>query len=95
MAYLRKRHPLYFINDKLCEKQVTDLIGRLIYRIKQKEELEGSTRKKNTRQKAASKENVIIKDWKQEDLADRAKAMLDGLDDDDDEIESDSNAGPK
>ena len=32
--YLQKRHPLYFINDKLNQTQVTDLLQRLIYRVK-------------------------------------------------------------
>lgn len=40
MKYLQKRHPLYFINDKLRMDQITDLIERLIYRVKQKETLE-------------------------------------------------------
>lgn len=40
MKYLQKRHPLYFINDKLRMDQITDLIERLIYRVKQRETLE-------------------------------------------------------
>jgi len=33
--YLKKRHPLYFTTGKLNEKQITDLINRLKYRLKQ------------------------------------------------------------
>jgi centrosomal protein CEP19 len=35
--YLRKRHPLYFIADKISPEQITDLIERLKYKIKQLE----------------------------------------------------------
>jgi len=39
IKYLQKRHPLYFINNKIRQDQIVDLIERLIYRVKQKEEL--------------------------------------------------------
>ena len=41
MRYLEKRHPLYFYNDKFKRDQVTDLIERLIYRVRQREEING------------------------------------------------------
>jgi len=33
--YLRKRHPLYFIGNKVSVEQITDLINRLKFKIKQ------------------------------------------------------------
>ena len=35
IEYLRKRHPLYFIAHKLSVEQITDLINRLKFKIKQ------------------------------------------------------------
>mmetsp|Transcript_42576 Transcript_42576/g.40833 ORF Transcript_42576/g.40833 Transcript_42576/m.40833 type:complete len:141 (-) Transcript_42576:623-1045(-) len=37
IEYLKKRHPLYFTTDKLNIKQMTDLINRLKYKLKQKQ----------------------------------------------------------
>ena len=37
IKYLEKRHPLYFLNSKMQNDQVTDLIKRLIFRVKQME----------------------------------------------------------
>ena len=34
IKYLQKRHPLYFMNTKLNMEQITDLIKRLIFRVK-------------------------------------------------------------
>ena len=34
IKYLQKRHPLYFINDKMPMDQIIELIKRLIYRVK-------------------------------------------------------------
>ena len=39
MSYLQKRHPLYFVQHKISEDQIVDLIKRLIYRLGQKEEM--------------------------------------------------------
>ena len=50
IKYLQKRHPLYFIDGKIRADQITDLIERLIYRVKQKEELTG--KKKEDKQPA-------------------------------------------
>ena len=33
--YLRKRHPLYFMANKISEEQITDLVNRLKFKIKQ------------------------------------------------------------
>ena len=35
LAYLEKRHPLYFINRKLSKEQIRDLIKRLKFRVGQ------------------------------------------------------------
>ena len=35
IEYLKKRHPLYFIADKVNEEQINDLINRLKFKIKQ------------------------------------------------------------
>jgi len=35
IEYLRKRHPLYFIANKVSVEQITDLINRLKFKIKQ------------------------------------------------------------
>ena len=37
LKYLEKRHPLYFLNAKMRNDQITDLIKRLIFRVKQQE----------------------------------------------------------
>jgi len=47
MTYLQKRHPLYFVPTTMNKEQVTDLLNRLIYRLKQKEELQASAKKEN------------------------------------------------
>ena len=41
IRYLQKRHPLYFIDGKIRADQITELLERLIYRVKQNEELTG------------------------------------------------------
>ncbi len=33
--YLKKRHPLYFIAQKVSEEQITDLVNRLKFKLKQ------------------------------------------------------------
>jgi predicted transcriptional regulator len=35
IEYLSKRHPLYFIANKISQEQITDLINRLKFKIKQ------------------------------------------------------------
>ena len=35
IEYLQKRHPLYFIANKVSAEQITDLVNRLKYKIKQ------------------------------------------------------------
>jgi hypothetical protein len=32
--YLRKRHPLYFMTDKIHEKQIVNLVQKLKYKLK-------------------------------------------------------------
>lgn len=44
LTYLHKRHPLYFVTNKINEEQVVDLIKRLIYRLKMKDEMANSTK---------------------------------------------------
>jgi hypothetical protein len=41
IRYLQKRHPLYFIDGKIRADQINELLERLIYRVKQNEELTG------------------------------------------------------
>ena len=36
MTYLEKRHPLYFVDRKLSKEQVSDLVKKLIFKLKQK-----------------------------------------------------------
>ena len=45
LTYLQKRHPLYFMTGKISEEQSVDLLKRLIYRLKQIEEIEKSNTK--------------------------------------------------
>ena len=33
LAYLEKRHPLYFVNRKLSKDQIRDLVKRLKFRV--------------------------------------------------------------
>lgn len=47
VKYLQKRHPLYFLNHTIRQDQIVDLIERLIYRVKQSEELRASTTKQS------------------------------------------------
>ena len=35
MEYLRKRHPLYFVANKISEEQINDLVNRLKFKLKQ------------------------------------------------------------
>jgi phosphoribosylanthranilate isomerase len=35
IEYLRKRHPLYFIANKISNEQINDLVNRLKFKIKQ------------------------------------------------------------
>jgi hypothetical protein len=35
MDYLRKRHPLYFVANKIREEQINDLVNRLKFKLKQ------------------------------------------------------------
>jgi|LauGreDrversion4_2_1035121.scaffolds.fasta_scaffold30016_8 hypothetical protein len=35
--YLKKRHPLYFIANKVSVQQITDLVNRLKFKVKQLE----------------------------------------------------------
>lgn len=39
LAYLRKRHSLYFVVHKVNETQITELLKRLIFRVKQHHEM--------------------------------------------------------
>ena len=41
--YLKKRHPLYFIAQKVSEEQITDLVNRLKYKLKQMQGMMGGT----------------------------------------------------
>jgi hypothetical protein len=57
MDYLEKRHPLYFINDKISKTQVRDLVSRLKYRL-QSENAKSSTPKGIGSKSAPMKENI-------------------------------------
>ena len=101
LNYLRKRHPLYFLNGKVQVDQITDLLKRLIYRLKQKEDLEES-------KKSSSKDidAPVIKPLKENAfksgttipsiddtapstvLVDKAKKMFDDLEDNEDEFDA-------
>ncbi len=35
LEYLKKRHPLYFMANKISVEQITDLVNRLKFKIKQ------------------------------------------------------------
>ena len=35
IEYLKKRHPLYFMTNKISKEQLSDLINRLKFKIKQ------------------------------------------------------------
>lgn len=35
IEYLKKRHPLYFVADKISHEQITDLVNRLKFKLKQ------------------------------------------------------------
>jgi hypothetical protein len=39
LMYLQKRHPLYFLAEKINETQMVDLLKRLIYRLKMRDEM--------------------------------------------------------
>lgn len=56
IKYLHKRHPLYFTTNKISEEQITDLLKRLIYRLKMKEEAQNSEKqaKKASTEKAVA-----------------------------------------
>ena len=92
LKYLQKRHPLYFLNGKVRNDQITDLLKRLIFRLKQKEEIEES---KNSEKKDPPKENAFKAGndlpavaEKPTDLASKAKKMFEDLEDGDDEFDA-------
>lgn len=93
MTYLQKRHPLYFVPSTMNKEQVTDLLNRLIYRLKQKEELQASAKKENEEKPMFKAGNALpaVEDAEPEQpkdkLADKAKQMFDDLDDYDDDFE--------
>lgn len=75
-------------------EQVTDLLKRLIYRLKQKEELAASNKKENEEKPVFKAGNALpaVNDDEpeqpmKEGLKDKAKQMFDDLDDYDDDFE--------
>lgn len=46
LAYLEKRHPLYFVNRKLSKDQIRDLIKRLKFRVGEMAKKKAETNKK-------------------------------------------------
>ena len=89
LKYLQKRHPLYFLHGKVRSDQITDLLKRLIYRLKQKEEMEEIKTIENSEKVVAAKENTFkqgnarpsVEDTQPSTvLADKAKKMFDDLD---------------
>lgn len=66
--YLKKRHPLYFIANKIKPKQIENLINKMKYKLKQNEEKAASkdNGKKGTDAKVAvSSSNVLKKENKE------------------------------
>ena len=67
IAYLEKRHPLYFINRKLSKQQIKSLVERLIFRLKSKKPAKTSNSAAETINKNSSssrledKENSVAK----------------------------------
>ena len=55
--YLKKRHPLYFIAQKVSEEQITDLVNRLKYKLKQMQGMMGGTTTTAKETKESKKEN--------------------------------------
>lgn len=55
--YLQKRHPLYFLAEKINETQMVDLLKRLIYRLKMRDEMAQSNK---THETSESKQSDII-----------------------------------
>jgi len=46
--YLRTRHPLYFIANKISEEQINDLVNRLKFKLKQMHGMMGGSGGKDT-----------------------------------------------
>jgi hypothetical protein len=64
IEYLRKRHPLYFIANKVSPEQITDLVNRLKYKVKQLESAKqsidtGIVGKGGPKEDTSKKENSI------------------------------------
>ena len=99
MNYLQKRHPLYFVPTQINKDQITDLLNRLIYRLKQKEELQSSSKKiENDPEPVFKAGNALpaVADHdeaKNQNLQNKAKQMFDDLEDYEDEFED--SAGQK
>ena len=56
ISYLRKTHPLYMLpSNKISQSQISDLIERLIYRIKQNESMSKGIEKENNIKTLVSK----------------------------------------
>lgn len=58
MDYLRKRHPLYFIANKVNEQQIIDLVNRLKYKLKQMHGMMGGSTKAEAKLES-QKENSL------------------------------------
>jgi len=50
LDYLKKRHPLYFTTNKITPKQITDLINRLKFRLKQQQQSKPKPEEKKAEQ---------------------------------------------
>lgn len=62
IEYLRQRHPLYFVGDKLPMKQIIDLINRLKFRLKkQHDSVNYSTTIENSKKSELKKEEEAKK----------------------------------
>ena len=49
LSYLRKRHPLYMLpSNKISITQISDLIEKLIYRVRQNESMNKGIEKENS-----------------------------------------------
>ena len=63
LDYLKKRHPLYFMPNKLNHKQIEDLVKKLIFKVKQQYQTENAASKAGD--KLTDKTSKVVNDSKQ------------------------------
>jgi len=52
IEYLKKRHPLYFMANKISVEQITDLVNRLKFKIKQLQGITTNTKDESKKENA-------------------------------------------